>query len=314
MDSINKIDNFLTIDVEDYFHVHALSEAIRPARWESFECRVEKNTHWILDLLDKTGSQSAALNHDCTSHTNRRATFFILGWVAERYPLLVKEIHSRGHEVASHGYGHQVIYHQKPEEFQKDVATSKKILEDLTGSEIMGYRAPTYSITENSLWALNILADAGYKYDSSIFPIKHDYYGIPSAPRFPFIWNLNGDKPEILLNHESEAEKQGLRFLREFPVSTVKLFNYNFPCSGGGYFRLLPYFITRNSLRHINKEKEPFMFYLHPWELDPDIPVIKKISPVSRFRTYVNLSRTKPRFERLLREFSFSPLSAFLTP
>ena len=237
-----------------------------------------------------------------------------MGWIAERYPKLIKEIHRRGHETASHGYGHQVIYNQTPQEFRDDIQRAKKILEDLTGDEVIGYRAPTYSITQKTLWALNTLAEEGYKYDSSIFPIRHDFYGMPSAPRFPFVWNLDqADNPKIE-ELSGRNIKRGLSSgssILEFPMSTVTFFNRRFPCSGGGYFRILPYFLTCLFLNHINKEGEPFIFYLHPWELDPRIPVIRNLSILSKFRTYVNLSKTKSRFKRLLTDFEFFPLRSF---
>ena len=295
--------NYLTIDVEDYFQVHALSKVIKPEDWDRYECRVEKNTYYILDLLDSYRS----------TQNSYRATFFVLGWIAERYPKLIKDIHGRGHEIASHGYAHQVIYNQTPQEFRQDIGRAKKILEDLIGSEVIGYRAPTYSITQKTLWALNILAEEGYKYDSSVFPIKHDYYGIPSAPRFPFIWKLsNGKGPEVIESSEFKIQHSKFHTLLEFPMSTVSILNRRFPCSGGGYFRILPYFLTRLFLDRINNEGKSFIFYLHPWELDPGIPVVRDISFLSKFRTYVNLSKTKIRFRRLLKDFKFVPVSSYL--
>lgn len=318
------ITNFLTIDVEDYFQVHALSKVIKPEDWNSYECRVEKNTLYILDLLN---SYSSTQNSKLKIKNSLSATFFILGWIAERYPDLVKEIHRRGHEIASHGYHHQVIYNQTQEEFREDIKVSKKILEDIIGEEVIGYRAPTYSINEDTLWALKVIAEEGYKYDSSVFPVRHDYYGMPSAPRFPFIWNLNGSKalareihvndskadftgPIIQQYSQLKIENSKLKILPEFPLSTHNLFNYNFPWSGGGYFRLLPYLITRFGLKRINGEGKPFIFYLHPWELDPNIPVIKNLSPLARFRTYVNLDKTESRFKKLISQFRFSSIKS----
>ncbi len=302
-----QIINCLTIDVEDYFQVHALSKGIKPEQWDNFECRVEKNTHRILDLLDSAGFNQA-------SSFKTRATFFILGWIAERYPDLIKEIHGRGHEIASHGYNHQVIYHQTEKQFREDVRTSKKILEDLTGDEVTGYRAPTYSITKETLWALYVLAEEGYRYDSSVFPIRHDYYGMPSAPRFPFVWNLTqGKTPKIeeIPEYGVKACLNNQHMILELPMSTVTVFNRKIPCSGGGYFRLFPYCLTRMLLNRIHSEGRPFIFYLHPWELDPGIPVIKHLSHISKFRTYVNLSKTASRFKRLLTEFKFVSLNSF---
>ncbi|SPD74993.1 Polysaccharide deactylase family protein, PEP-CTERM locus subfamily [uncultured Desulfobacterium sp.] len=324
MTSSTKITNFLTIDVEDYFQVHALSEVIKPDQWDNYECRVEKNTYYILDLLDSakptnpsnpTNSSNSSNSSNSTNSINPRATFFILGWIAERYPKLVKEIHRRGHEIASHGYGHQLISSQTPKEFQHDIQRAKKILEDLTGEEVIGYRAPTYSVTKETLWALSILAEEGYKYDSSIFPIRHDYYGIPSAPRFPFIWNLGqGNSPKIegLDERNSGTRLNNDARILEFPMSTIIMCNHHIPCSGGGYFRIFPYLLTRMCLDRISNEGKPFVFYLHPWELDPGIPRIKNLSLLSRFRTYVSLSRAKPRLSKLLRDFDFAPLKTFL--
>ena len=313
--------NYLTFDIEDYFHVHALSKVIKPADWDNYECRVEKNTYFILDLLDTyrsiQNSTSDIQNSEFKIQNSYRATFFILGWIAERYPKLVKEIHARGHEIASHGYGHRVIYKQSKDEFREDVKRAKKILEDLTGEEVLGYRAPTYSITDKTIWALYILREEGYRYDSSIFPIRHDYYGMPHCPRFPFIWNLDSPKPKMKQMPPNclaspppsrQAAKPPSHIL-EFPLSTLKLVGQKLPIAGGGYFRLFPYWFTRWALKRINRqERQPFIFYLHPWELDPEIPKIKNAQALSRFRTYVNLSKTKTRFKRLLAEFDFQPI------
>ena len=307
--------NALTIDVEDYFQVHALSKSIQYDDWDQYSSTVEKNTNKILDLLDaqrigvrgqKPDTRFELSAFSFEPGNSPKASFFILGWIAERYPDLVKEIHRRGHEIASHGYRHQVIYDQTPKQFQEDIKTSKQILEDLTGEEVIGYRAPTYSITKKNMWALNILAEEGYKYDSSIFPIRHDYYGMPSAPRFPFIWNLNGNKPKI--NQLNNPTNPNMLF--EFPISTVKLFGRNLPCSGGGYFRLFPYSFIKAGLKRINNEGSPFIFYLHPWELDPDIPRTKNLSHLARFRTYVNLNKTESRFKKLISRFRFSSIKS----
>ena len=309
LDNRNRsIKNFLTIDVEDYFHVHAFSKAIHPCEWESFDCRIEKNIHYILDRLDRKKVKSSDINHEANPNSKITGTFFILGWIAERYPDLIKEINSRGHEIASHGYGHQAIFLQSPKVFREDISKSKKILEDLTGCQVLGYRAPTFSITEKTLWALHIIAEEGYTYDSSVFPVTHDCYGMPLSPRFPFFWDLSGEKPEVCKNHQALVGKSGAKLLAEFPISTARFLGYNFPCSGGGYFRFLPYTITRTSLKIINKSNKPFMFYLHPWELDPSIPIVKNISWFSKFRTYNNLCLTKQRFERLLQDFNFASI------
>jgi len=275
-----KIQNVLTIDVEDYFHVAALSKSISVSDWEHIACRVEKNTRTLLDLFDKE---------------NVRATFFILGWVAERYPIIVKEIHKRGHEVASHGYSHQLVYNQTPVRFRQETIKSKKLLEDITGVRINGYRAASYSITKKSLWALEILVEAGFKYDSSIFPIRHDNYGIPGSPTEPHILKTPTN------NH-----------LIEYPLSTYNIFGHDFPVAGGGYFRLYPYWLSRYFYSNINKKLKPFVFYLHPWEVDPEQPRVKA-SWFSEFRHYNNLDKCEGRLKKLLEEFSFTTMNDALT-
>jgi len=308
--------NYLTIDVEDYFQVHAFAKIIRPADWDQYECRVEKNVHQILEILD---TYRSIQNSKFKIQNYFRATFFILGWIAERYPHLVKEIHARGHEIASHGYGHKVIYQQSQEEFREDIRKSKQILEDLTGEAVIGYRAPTYSITDKTLWALQILQEEGYKYDSSIFPIKHDYYGMPHCPRFPFIWNLDAPTPSIVnlfpevdaIDQPSTFKIQNLKFkiIYEFPLSTLNLLGQRIPIAGGGYFRLFPYWFTRWALARVNNvEKQPFIFYLHPWEIDPDQPRFNHAGVLSKFRHYNNLDKTKHRFAHLLQDFSFTSI------
>lgn len=301
------IINFLTIDVEEWFHVHALSNVVNSEDWECFEPKIEKTTHKILDLLDSTeGPLHSA------SKSKQRATFFILGWIAEHYPALVKEIYARGHEVACHGYAHQCLFNQTPKKFKEDTKKSRKILEDLVGDKIIGYRAPTFSMTQKTLWALNILKEEGYQYDSSVFPILHDYYGIASAPRFPFLWDLTKGNPQI-----KNLKKFPTDFLSshaqcslfEFPISSIRLLGQNLPVGGGGYFRLYPYFLTKAFFKKINKKNKPFTFYIHPWELDPDIPRICKAKKLSQFRTYINLEKAENRFRRLLSEFHFSTIS-----
>jgi polysaccharide deacetylase family protein (PEP-CTERM system associated) len=269
--------NALTIDVEELFQVHALSNVIKVQDWDGFASGIESNTSIILELLEKK---------------NTKATFFCLGWIAERHRSMVRRISESGHEVASHGYAHQVIYSQTPEAFRDDVSRSKRIIEDITGRPVLGYRAPTYSITEKTLWALEILEALGFAYDSSIFPVHHDNYGIPSAPRFPY--RIEGRK------------------LVEYPISTVRIGKLNFPVAGGGYFRLFPYWLTRIGLKAIERENRPFIFYLHPWEFNPDTPRVAGLSALSRFRTYVNLSKTQGRFEQLLEDFRFASVSDVL--
>jgi len=316
--------NALTVDVEDYFQIHAFSDVICLEDWDSCEPTVEKNTYKILDLLD---SINGPRTMDDGHAAKPRATFFVLGWVAERYPALVKEIWARGHEVACHGYGHQCIFNQGKEEFKEDVTKAKGILEDLIGNQVNGYRAPTCSITRETIWALEIIFELGFLYDSSIFPIKHDFYGFPEAPRFPFYIDFSdGDvlsqfqNPKYL--HESGNTTDNLEpwTLRpapgsfiEFPLSTISVFGQKLPCSGGGYFRLFPYWYTRRSFKKLNSNgAQPVVFYIHPWELDPDIPVIARASWLSKFRTYRNLKETESRFKRLLEEFRFAPLASLL--
>ena len=267
-----RIQNALTVDVEDYFQVSAFAKSIKHDEWDSHSLRVEKNTQRLLDLFDEA---------------QVKATFFVLGWVADRVPQLVKEIADRGHEVASHGYSHQLIYNQTPEVFREETIRSKKLLEDLSQQPVHGYRAASYSITRKSLWALDILAEAGFVYDSSIFPIRHDRYGIPDAE----------DAPHILTT-------PGGHSLIEFPLSTAKIFNHKFPVAGGGYFRLYPYALTKAGLRQINRRNQPFIFYLHPWEIDPDQPKVEA-GWFSRFRHYNNLEKCESRLQQLMKDFQF---------
>ena len=269
----SKIINYLTIDVEDYFQVSAFEKVIEPKGWGTYPCNVVQNTKIILDLL---------------ARRNVKATFFIVGWIAERYPDLVRQISDHGHEVGCHSYWHRKVYDLTPDDFKDDTYRSKSIIENITGKTVYGYRAPSYSITQKSLWALDILSELGFQYDSSIFPTYHDNYGIPNAPRF--------------------AYKLSAQKMIEYPISTTKVLGRNLPISGGGYFRLFPYSLTRSALKQINtNEKQPFVFYLHPWELNPDQQRIKNASALSRFRHYVNLKTTRRKFERLLDDFQFMP-------
>lgn len=271
--------NAFTIDVEDYFHVTALSRTIARSSWESIPPRVEQSTRRVLDVLDEFGV---------------KGTFFVLGWVAERFPALVREIDRRGHEVACHGYSHQLVYEQTPEEFREETIRAKGILEEIIGRPVAGYRAASYSITPRSYWAIEILCEAGFSYDSSIFPIVHDRYGDRSAPRFPY--TIEGEKARML----------------EFPLSTWQLPGLRLPVSGGGYFRLLPYWLIRKGLDSINRrERMPFIFYLHPWELDPEQPRVAT-SAFSAFRHYSNLDKTEARLRRLLQDFRFTTVQETL--
>lgn len=269
------IVNALTIDVEDYFHPNAMDAAVAPAEWDSLPHRVEHNTLRLLDLLDEQ---------------RVRATFFMLGWVAERWPRLVDEVDRRGHEVASHGYAHRLVYRQEPRQFRADVVRSKAILEDRLGAPIFGFRAASYSLIESTLWALDVLIEEGFRYDSSIFPIRHDLYGIPTFSRFAV--KIRRAAGEIV----------------EIPATTVRFLGRNWPVAGGGYFRLFPYCVTRRALRHLNqREGVPAIVYLHPWELDAAQPRLAA-GAKSRFRQYTNLGVTEARLLRLLRDFRFGPV------
>jgi len=272
--------NALTIDVEDYYHVSGFESSIRFEDWDRYESRVERNTQRLLDLLD-------------TYRT--KATFFILGWVAERHPHLVRTIQARGHELASHGYAHRRIYTQTPEEFRQETRHAIRILEDASGQRIFGYRAASYSITRASLWALDILQEEGFTYDSSIFPIHHDRYGIPGYQRFcPVVAGHGGNR------------------LLEFPISTLRLAGSTLPIAGGGYFRFFPYAFIHWAITHINaREHQPALVYFHPWEIDPGQPRIQA-SALSRFRHYVNLEKTEQRLVHLLRDFTFGTVLAVL--
>lgn len=271
--------NALTFDVEEYFHAEAFARVLRPEEWPALESRVVATTERILDILDRE---------------RVRATFFILGWVAERQPDLVREIASLGHEIGCHGYGHRMIKHLTRSEFKRDVTRAKSALEDAIGHAVLGYRAPTFSITRETVWSLEVLCEAGFRYDSSIFPIVHDRYGISDAPRFP---------------HRLKAPN-GCE-VAEFPMSTVMLLGRRVPVAGGGYFRLMPYALTRRALRRINREGQPAMVYLHPWELDPDQPRLP-VGPLTRIRHLVNIGKTEARLVRLLGDFAFGPAADVL--
>lgn len=262
----------MTIDVEDYFQVSAFAPYISPDSWDNQPCRVECNMARVLALLDER---------------NVKATFFVLGWIAERYPQLVRDIVAGGHELASHGCNHLRASYLSPAEFLADITRSKQLLEDLGGVEVIGYRAPSFSIGNANLWALDSLHEAGYRYSSSIYPIKHDHYGMPDAPRFKF-------------------QPRGPQGIFELPITTVRLLGRNLPASGGGYFRLLPYAVSHWLMQQVNeKDRQPCIFYCHPWEFDPEQPRQPHISLKTRFRHYVNLSRTEPRLRSLLADFQW---------
>jgi polysaccharide deacetylase family protein (PEP-CTERM system associated) len=266
------IVNAMTVDVEDYFHVRAFERVIDSADWDRLPARVEPNTDRVLNLF---------------AAKRVSATFFVLGWVAERYPALVRRIACAGHEIASHGYRHEGIDRQSPDQFRADVSRSKLILEDIGGQPVRGYRAPTFSIGRQTWWAYDILAEEGYSYSSSIYPVARDLYGMPDAPRAPF--------------HPVGGS------LLELPLSTIRSFGRNFPASGGGFFRLLPYGVSRWAIaRAMRQQGNPCTFYCHPWELDPEQPRIKGASFKSRFRHYTNLDVTEHRITRLLDDFRWS--------
>lgn len=268
--------NALTVDVEDYFHVQAFATVIDSKDWDNYPSRVERNTYRILELFAGRGI---------------KATFFVLGWVAKRFPNLVVQIFTAGHQVGCHGFAHQLIYAGTPAEFRHDLRLGKQTVQDVLGAAVRSYRAPSYSITSQTPWALEILAEEGFDYDSSIFPVMHDNYGMPKAPRFPYLCSLGGDQ-----------------YIKEFPPSTVRVFGVNCPVAGGGYLRLWPYQVTAWALRRINEiEKQPAMVYLHPWELDPEQPRIAA-GWKSRFRHYQNLDSTEAKCRRLLEDFCWGPM------
>ena len=261
--------NALTVDVEDYFQVEAFAGVIPRADWDRLPHRVERNTSRLLDLFAETGT---------------KATFFTLGWVAERHPGLVRRMVAEGHEVASHGFEHRRADRQTRDEFRADIVRTKRLLEDVGGAPVNGYRAATFSIGRGNWWAYEVLAEAGYRYSSSLFPIAHDLYGVPDASRAPF--------------------REGSSGLAELPLTTARLFGRNFPCAGGGYFRLLPYAVTRWAMRRVNAaDGMACIFYMHPWEIDPDQPRQTQASWKSRFRHYTNLAATEGRLRRLIADF-----------
>jgi polysaccharide deacetylase family protein (PEP-CTERM system associated) len=276
---MQKVTNAISVDVEDYYQVEAFSNVINRSSWKDYPSRVARNNEKILTLFDELGV---------------KGTFFILGCVAEEDPGIVREIQGQGHEVACHGYSHKMILKQGQDEFREETVRAKNLLEDITGEKVKGYRAATYSITSKNLWALDVLIEAGFEYDSSIFPIHHDRYGIVNFKREPCLI-VSGDT-----------------CIKEFPISTVKLFGANFPVAGGGYFRLYPYTFTKWGLSTINESGVPFVFYLHPWEVDPDQPKITGISASTRFRHYVNLDKTGVKLGKLLKDFKLDRIDRVL--
>jgi polysaccharide deacetylase family protein (PEP-CTERM system associated) len=273
------IVNAMSVDVEDYFQVSAFDSIVSRDSWGTRETRVVRNTHRLLDLFEGHGV---------------RATFFVLGWVAERFPALVRDIAARGHEIASHGYHHELLYTLTPERFREDVRSAKAMLESASGGAVAGYRAPSYSIVNSTLWALDVLVEEGYSYDASIFPIHHDRYGIPDAER-----------------HAHRIDRTAGPLI-ELPASTVRLGGVNLPIAGGGYFRLLPYAWTRWGIERVNRvERQPVVFYIHPWEIDPDQPRLDA-GRATRFRHYTGLCSTMARLHRMMKDFRFDSIAALL--
>jgi polysaccharide deacetylase family protein (PEP-CTERM system associated) len=276
---VSPVINAMTVDVEDYFQVSAFDAVVSRSDWDGLESRVVSNTERLLRVFEE---------HRVV------ATFFVLGWVAERCKGLVSQIAKMGHEVASHGHGHRLVYHQTKDAFRDDVRRAKGVLESAAGKPVRGYRAPSFSITAESLWALDVLLEEGYAYDASIFPIRHDRYGIPGSPRHPHVMTRTAGS------------------LVEAPGSTVRIAGVNLPVGGGGYFRILPYAWTRWGIARLNaREHQPAIFYLHPWELDPAQPRFKA-SRLSTFRHYRNLDKTEGRLRRLLKDFQFRTLGEVL--
>jgi polysaccharide deacetylase family protein (PEP-CTERM system associated) len=274
------MQNAFTIDVEDYYQVSAFEKAVDRGAWSRFPSRVEANTRRVLDLLDLHRT---------------KATCFILGCVAEAHPELVREIDKRGHEIACHGYSHRLIYNQTPADFRDETRRAKDTLEQLSGKTVRGYRAASYSITKRSLWAIDTLIELGFEYDSSIFPVRHDRYGIPGGPRFPHT-----------------VEREGGKTIVEFPISTLDLGGYRLPVGGGGYFRIFPYQVSAGAIAYLNRrERQPAMFYVHPWEVDPEQPRIAA-SMLSRFRHYHNLDKCEERLDKLLRSAPFGKVTDVL--
>jgi len=288
----------LSIDVEDYFHVHAYSTTIKQEHWTDYPGTLERQLPKLLDILDEHKT---------------KATFFVLGWVAEHCPSLVRECRTRGHELASHGYAHQAVYLNDKAHFRGDVTRGKAVLEDILGEPVLGYRAPSYSIVRSTLWALPILRELGFVYDSSIFPIHHDYYGIPGARKTPFLLKLaDNDLLDQITGRGSalpHAQDGTISdYMVEFPISTLHIGRLNPPVSGGGYFRFWPYVFTRYALKKIEREGAPFIFYLHPWELCGSLPKIRGAPRRSRIRTCLNTKGTEQKLKKLLKDFRFLPV------
>lgn len=273
-----KPDGTFTVDVEDYFHVSAFASCIRPADWDHYECRIERNTRTVLNIAAECGT---------------KGTFFVLGWVAQRYPDLVREIQAAGHEIGCHSHWHQLVYELGPDRFRRDLCESRDTLQQITGTAVRLYRAPSFSITTLSLWALSILAEEGFTIDSSIYPVRHDHYGIPDAPLLPHLKNTSAGP------------------IAEFPGMVCQVGAANVPVGGGGYLRLLPWFVTRRLLHGVRRQGRPLNVYIHPWEFDPHQPRIQA-GLKSRFRHYQNLSTTASKIRSLLHEFRLTSMSGVL--
>lgn len=277
----HSIINAMTIDVEDYFQVSAFESYIPRSLWDSMPCRIESNMDRILDLLDQK---------------RIKATFFTLGWIAGRYPQMINRMVENGHELASHGWGHRRVTELNPTEFREDIHRSKSLLEDISGQAVIGYRAPSFSINSQNLWALDSLAEAGYRYSSSIYPVQHDHYGMPDSPRFAYY-------------------PRGENGILEIPVTTVRLWGRNFPAAGGGFFRFWPYILSKWFINRINlSESQAVIFYFHPWEIDAHQPRQSGISLKTRFRHYLNLHRMEERLNALTSDFKWDRVdSVFLS-
>jgi polysaccharide deacetylase family protein (PEP-CTERM system associated) len=264
--------NAMSVDVEDYYQVSAFADTVSRDDWANLPSRVERNTDRVLQIF---------------AESNARATFFVLGWIAERHPFMIRRIVEAGHELASHGYAHLRVGDQTPDQFRTDIRRTRAILQDISGVDVIGYRAPSFSIGAATLWAHQILANEGYKYSSSVYPVRHDHYGMPNAPRFKFA---------PLPDHD----------FMEIPLTTLRILDRNIPCSGGGYFRLVPYSLYQRALKEARRQSdEPAIFYFHPWEIDPRQPRPTGTCLRARFRHYLNLERMEGRLERLLSDFAW---------
>ena len=277
-DSRPAVINAMTVDVEDYFHASAFDRVVSRTSWDQLESRVVANTRRLLDLFN---------------HQGVRATFFMLGWVADKFPSLVREIADSGHELASHGYLHQLVYMLTPDQFREDVRRSKATIEQIAGVRVRGYRAPSFSIVKDSLWALDVLIEEGFAFDASIFPIRHDRYGIPDAPRQPHVIQRSAGS------------------IVEVPSSTVRFASINYPIAGGGYFRLYPYQLTKWGITKLNRAEQPAVVYIHPWEVDPEQPRLPA-SIAAQFRHHVGVHTTIDKLRKVMNDFSFGPVASVL--